>query len=51
MALWLKADDPQGLHDRMVAAGVPITVEPFDGPFGRTFTFTDLDGYAITIHG
>ena len=51
MALWLKADDPQGLHDRMVAAGVPITVEPFDGPFGWTSTFTDLDGYAITIHG
>ena len=22
----------------------------FDGPFGRTFTFTDPDGYAVTIH-
>ena len=51
VALWLKADDPQDVHDRMVAAGVPITVEPFDGPFGRTFTFTDPDGYAVTIHG
>ena len=40
----------QGLHDRLAAEGVPITVAPFDSPFGRTFTFTDPDGYAITIH-
>ncbi len=26
-----------------------ITVAPFDSPFGRTITFTDPDGYAITI--
>jgi predicted enzyme related to lactoylglutathione lyase len=51
VALWLKADDPQQLHDGMVAAGVSILVEPFDGPFGRTFTFADPDGYAVTIHG
>ena len=23
---------------------------PFDGPFGRTFTFPDPDGYAVTVH-
>lgn len=50
VALWLHADDAQALHDRLAADGVPITVAPFDSPFGRTFTFTDLDGYAITIH-
>lgn len=50
VALWLKADDPQALHDRLVRAGVRIVTEPFDGPFGRTFVFDDPDGYAVTIH-
>ncbi len=50
VALWLHADDAQVLHDRLAADGVPITVAPFDSPFGRTFTFTDPDDYAITIH-
>ncbi len=50
VALWLHADDAQVLHDRLAADGVPIVVAPFDSPFGRTFTFSDPDGYAITIH-
>ena len=50
VALWLKAHEPQALHDRLVDAGVRIVTEPFDGPFGRTFVFADPDGYAITIH-
>ncbi len=50
VALWLRADDAQSLHDDLAAAGVPIVAAPIDGPFGRTFTFRDLDGYAITIH-
>ena len=50
VALWLHADDAQALHDALAAAGVPIPVPPADGPFGRTFTFTDPDGYAVTIH-
>ena len=50
IALWLHADDAQSLHDDLDAAGVPILVPPFDSPFGRTFTFSDPDGYAITIH-
>jgi predicted enzyme related to lactoylglutathione lyase len=49
--LWQKSDDPQQLHDDLAAAGVPITVEPFDGPFGRTFSFADPDGYVVTVHG
>jgi predicted enzyme related to lactoylglutathione lyase len=50
VSLWLHADDAQALHDRLAAGGVSVAVEPFDGPFGRTFTVTDPDGYAITIH-
>lgn len=50
VALWLAADDAQGLHDQLAGAGVPIPVAPFDGPFGRTFTLTDPDGYAVTVH-
>lgn len=50
VALWLHADDAQVLHDQLTAAGVAVPVAPFDGPFGRTFTFTDPDGYAVTIH-
>lgn len=50
VALWLHADDAQGLHDALAAAGVPVVAPPTDGPFGRMFTFTDLDGYAVTVH-
>src|SRR6202034_229352 len=50
VALWLRAEDAQALHDRLVQHGVTILTEPVDGPFGRTFTLRDPDGYAITIH-
>ncbi|WP_431874484.1 VOC family protein [Amycolatopsis sacchari] len=50
VALWLHADDAQTLHDKLAEGGVPIVAPPFDGPFGRTFTFTDPDGYAVTVH-
>ena len=50
VALWLHSTDAQALHDALDAAGVPILTPPFDGPFGRTFAFADLDGYAVTIH-
>jgi len=50
VALWLHADDAQGLHDRLAGTGVRIVAAPVDGPFGRMFTFSDPDGYAITIH-
>jgi predicted enzyme related to lactoylglutathione lyase len=50
VALWLHADDAQQLHDDLDGAGVPILSSPADGPFGRTFTFADPDGYAITVH-
>lgn len=50
VALWLHATDVQQIHDRLVAEGVVITSAPIDGPFGRTFSFADPDGYVITLH-
>lgn len=51
VALWLASDDAQAIHDDLVAHEVEILHEPVDGPFGRTFTFADPDGYAVTVHG
>jgi predicted enzyme related to lactoylglutathione lyase len=50
VALWFHAPDAQGIHDALVAAGVTIAGAPIDGPFGRTFTFLDPDGYRVTLH-
>ena len=50
IALWLKVDDAQALHDQLAGHGVTILTDPFDGPFGRTFALRDPDGYAVTIH-
>lgn len=50
LSLWLASDDADGLHERLVGAGVPILAPPVNGPFGRFFSFRDPDGYAITVH-
>jgi len=50
VAIWLHATSVQEIHDSLAAAGHVIVTAPFDGPFGRTFTFADLDGYQITLH-
>lgn len=50
VALWLHATDVQAIHDDLVEAGVTVVAEPIDGPFGRTFTFADPDGYHVTLH-
>ena len=50
VVLWLAADDAQVLHDDLVVAGVPVLAPLSNSPFGRTFTFADPDGYAITVH-
>ncbi|WP_144720661.1 VOC family protein [Agrococcus jejuensis] len=50
VALWLHATDVQQIHDALVADGHAIAVAPFDGPFGRTCTLVDPDGYRITLH-
>ncbi|GGR91538.1 VOC family protein [Deinococcus sedimenti] len=49
-ALWLHATDVQAIHDTLTADGHRIVTAPIDGPFGRTFTFADPDGYHITLH-
>jgi predicted enzyme related to lactoylglutathione lyase len=49
-AIWLHATDVQHIHDALAAAGHTIVSAPIDGPFGRTFTFADPDGYHITLH-
>jgi predicted enzyme related to lactoylglutathione lyase len=49
-AIWLHATDVQAIHDALVADGHTIVSAPTDGPFGRTFTFADPDGYRITLH-
>jgi predicted enzyme related to lactoylglutathione lyase len=48
--LWWRAGDAQALYEKAVADGIPILLEPFDGPFGRTFAMADPDGYRITIY-
>lgn len=50
VALWLHAPDAQSIHDDLAAAGTTIVTAPVDGPFGRTFTFADPDGYQVTLH-
>jgi predicted enzyme related to lactoylglutathione lyase len=49
-AIWLHATDVQSIHDALVADGHSIVAAPSDGPFGRTFAFSDPDGYQITLH-
>ncbi|WUW19406.1 VOC family protein [Streptomyces sp. NBC_01463] len=49
-AIWLRATDVQAIHDVLVSDGRTIVSAPIDGPFGRTFTFADPDGYHITLH-
>jgi predicted enzyme related to lactoylglutathione lyase len=49
-AIWLHATDVEAIHDALAADGHTIVSAPIDGPFGRTFTFADLDGYHITLH-
>jgi predicted enzyme related to lactoylglutathione lyase len=35
---------------RQLESATSIVAAPIDGPFGRTFTFLDPDGYQITLH-
>jgi len=50
VGIWMHATDAQGIHDALAADGITITSAPVDGPFCRTFTFADLDGYNVTLH-
>ena len=50
VALWLHDPEAVALHATVAAAGAVVVQPPFDGPFGTTFVFQDLDGYLVTIH-
>lgn len=50
VALWLHDPEAAALHATVAAAGAVVVQEPFDGPFGTTFVFRDLDGYLVTVH-
>ncbi|MCX4712403.1 VOC family protein [Streptomyces griseus] len=50
VALWFHATEVQAIHDALAAASHAIVSAPVDGPFGRTFTFADPDGYHVTLH-
>ena len=50
VALWFHDPDALALHASLTAAGVVVVQPPFDGPFGTTFVFRDLDGYLVTVH-
>lgn len=51
VGLWMRCDDADSLAESLRGSGVGIAMEPFDGPFGRTFAFVDPDGYTVTVHG
>ena len=50
VALWLHDPDAVALHATVAASGAVVVQAPFDGPFGNTFVFQDLDGYVVTVH-
>ena len=50
VALWLHDPEVAALHAAVAAAGATVIQEPFEGPFGTTFTFRDPEGYAVTVH-
>ena len=50
VSIWLACDDADTFHERLKADGVTILSPIQDGPFGRFFSFQDLDGYAVTLH-
>jgi len=50
VALWMHDPEATALHDTLAAAGAVIVQPLFDGPFGATFVFQDLDGYHVTVH-
>ena len=50
VGLWLKCDDADRVAAKLEAAGVTITLKPQTGVVGRQFSFSDPDGYIITVH-
>jgi predicted enzyme related to lactoylglutathione lyase len=42
--MFLRVDDFDAAHQRMVAAGVRFVAPPRDEPYGRLVVFFDLEG-------
>lgn len=51
VALWLACEQVDSMHERLKEYGVTIVEAPYDGPFGRTFSFEDPFGYRLTLNG
>ena len=50
VVLWLKSDNADLLCASLQEKGVKISQPLSDSPFGRTFSFIDINGYNITVH-
>ena len=50
VTFWLDCDHIDELHATLQEAGVNVVVPPANGPFGRSLTFLDPDGYRITAN-
>jgi predicted enzyme related to lactoylglutathione lyase len=48
--VWFRTDDAAALCKHLKERGVSIPMDLSEGPFGKTFTFRDPDGYLITVH-
>ena len=48
--VWLHTTDSKAFHDQLKAKGVFIAKELEDGPFGKTFSFQDPDGYVLGVY-
>ena len=50
VGLWFAHAEVEALHERVTHQGAHVVRPPQDGPFGRMFTVSDPDGYALTFH-
>lgn len=48
--VWFHAADSKAMHDQLKAKEVVIAREMENGPFGKTFSFQDPDGYVLGIY-
>ena len=48
--IWWRSSDATALHEALQKRGVPIVGGLKQGPFGKTFSFRDPDGYVMTVH-
>ncbi|MGC8618810.1 MAG: VOC family protein [Thermoplasmata archaeon] len=51
IALWMHADNVEALYNSLVKKKVVILQKLESGAFGKQFTFSDIDGYSVTVHG